>query len=114
MAAKSSKAATNKTARKKTARGARKRLTPASSQRGLETGEALLSIEAPEVSGLVETIRSAGGTPLAAYREPLSGHPMSRSSPLHLVATADDRQPRSPCTLQVSAARSLGGTESTR
>jgi len=70
---------TKKAARKKTTRqksGARKRLTPAKERRGLEASEGLLSIESPEVSGLVDTIRAVGGTPLGAYREPLNGHSM--------------------------------------
>ena len=62
MAAKRTKAAAKKKPkpRKKTARqksGARKRLTPATSQRGLDATEVMLAIDSPEVSGLVETIR---------------------------------------------------------
>ena len=63
-----------KTARQKTA--ARKRLTPSKTRRGLEGSEVLLSVASPEVSGLVAEVEGAGGTPLGAYREPLSGHPM--------------------------------------
>jgi len=79
-ARKAAKARANKKpARKKTARqkaGARKRLTPAARQRGLPAAEIPLDLGSPEVAELVEAIRAAGGTPLGAYREPLSGHPM--------------------------------------
>jgi hypothetical protein len=68
------KAARKKTARQKNA--ARKRLTPAKQKRGLQGSEVLLSVASPEVSGLVAGVESVGGTPVGAYREPLSGHPM--------------------------------------
>ena len=73
------KAASKKAARKKTARqktAARKSLKPAKEKRGLEGIEVLLSIGSPEVSRLVADVENSGGTPLGAYREPLSGHPM--------------------------------------
>jgi len=73
------KSARKKAARKKTARqrtAARKSLKPAKEKRGLEGIEVLLSIGSPEVSSLVADVESVGGTPLGAYREPLSGHPM--------------------------------------
>lgn len=102
MAAKKTKAAKKKTktARKKTARqksGARKRLKPAAEQRGLEAGEVLLAVDSPEISVLVEAIRSVGGTPLGAYREPLSGHPMVLAAlPLSAVEPTPFQRDLSP------------------
>src|SRR5215470_1569558 len=55
---------------------ARRRLTPAKQQRGLDAAEIVLSLDAPELAPLVESVRAAGGAPLGAYREPLSGRPL--------------------------------------
>jgi ParB family chromosome partitioning protein len=53
--------------------GARKRLTPAKELRGLDAAEIVLAVDAPEISDLVAQVRAAGGAPIGAYREPLSG-----------------------------------------
>jgi len=53
--------------------GARKRLTPAKQQRGLEAAEIVLGLDADEIRDLVAAVRAAGGAPVGAYREPLSG-----------------------------------------
>jgi len=52
---------------------ARRRLTPAKQQRGLDAAEIVLAADAPEIQALVDQVRSAGGAPIGAYREPLSG-----------------------------------------
>ena len=52
---------------------ARKRLTPAKQQRGLDAAEIVLDSGAAETRELAEQIRTAGGAPIGAYREPLSG-----------------------------------------
>ena len=52
---------------------ARKRITPAREARGLDAAELGLAFDAPEVASLVADVRAAGGAPLGAYREPLSG-----------------------------------------
>jgi ParB family chromosome partitioning protein len=54
-------------------RTARKRLTPAKQQRGLEASEIVLPPEAGEIQALVAQVRAAGGAAIGAYREPLSG-----------------------------------------
>ncbi len=58
-------------ARKRTKR--KPSLAPRKEKRGLEAAEILLDIEAPACSGLASEVRSAGGIPIGAYREPLSG-----------------------------------------
>ena len=63
-------------AKKKKAGSARKRLTPSRKARGIAAAEAPLSLDAPELAPLVESVRAAGGAPLGAYREPLSGKPL--------------------------------------
>jgi ParB family chromosome partitioning protein len=52
---------------------ARKRLTPAAQRRGLDAAEIVLGVDAPEIEALVAHVRGAGGAPIGAYREPLSG-----------------------------------------
>ena len=52
---------------------ARKRLTPARQQRGLDAAEIVLGSDAPEIRDLAEQVRAAGGAAVGAYREPLSG-----------------------------------------
>jgi ParB family chromosome partitioning protein len=51
----------------------RKRLTPASAPRGLAATEIVLPLDAPSVAPLVDEVQRAGGAPIGAYREPLSG-----------------------------------------
>ena len=62
--------------KKKKAGSARKRLTPSHEARGIAAAEAPLPLDAPELAPLVESVRAAGGAPLGAYREPLSGNPL--------------------------------------
>jgi ParB family chromosome partitioning protein len=56
-------------------RSTRKRasLAPRPDKRGLDAGEIALAPDAPEVAPLSAEVRAAGGAPLGAYREPLSG-----------------------------------------
>ncbi len=73
------KASRKKAARRKTARqkaGARKRLKVSREERGLSAEEVALDIAASEVATLVDDVREAGGAPIGAYREPLSGKPV--------------------------------------
>ena len=58
------------------AAGARKRLTPSRTALGLAPAEAPLALDAPAVAPLVEAVRTAGGAPLGAYREPFAGQPL--------------------------------------
>jgi ParB family chromosome partitioning protein len=59
---------------KKKSAGARKRLTPAKEKRGLDPGASPLGLDASELADLAEFVRAAGGAPVGAYRDPLSGH----------------------------------------
>jgi ParB family chromosome partitioning protein len=68
------KGGTRKSARRSTA--SRKRLVPARTKRGLGAGEEPLAIDDPAVAPLVQRVKDAGGAPLGAYREPLSGGPI--------------------------------------
>jgi ParB family chromosome partitioning protein len=57
-------------------RGARRRLVPARTQRGLSAGEISLGLEHADVRPLVELIRRADGVPVGAYRDPLGSRPL--------------------------------------
>ncbi len=52
---------------------ARKRLTPAKTQRGLAAADIALELGAVEVAPLVDLIRQAGGAAIGSYRDPLGG-----------------------------------------
>ncbi len=55
---------------------ARKRLTPAKEKRGPEASSAPLALDAEPLAELAAAIRGAGGAPVGAYLDPLSGHPL--------------------------------------
>lgn len=89
------KAAKKKGARRKSA--AKKNLAPSKEKRGLEAGEVGLALTDPAVAGLADEVRAAGGAPLAAYREPLSGRPILLSSlPLPAVSPTPFQRDLSP------------------
>lgn len=49
------------------------RIAPRKEKRGLQASEIILSAESPEISPLIGEVLAAGGAPIGAYREPLSG-----------------------------------------
>jgi ParB family chromosome partitioning protein len=51
-------------------------LAPRKEKRGLDAAEIALPPDAPEVAPLSAQVRAAGGAPIGAYREPLSGRAM--------------------------------------
>jgi ParB family chromosome partitioning protein len=65
-------------AKKKSRRRAdsRRNLAPRKEKRGIAVGEISLDLAAADVAPLVEQVRAAGGVPIGAYREPLSGRPL--------------------------------------
>lgn len=52
---------------------ARKRLTPAAHQRGLDAAQIVLGLDAPDIQNLVAQVRGVGGAAIGGYREPLAG-----------------------------------------
>jgi ParB family chromosome partitioning protein len=56
------------------------KLAPSAVKRGLGASEVALPIDHPEIAAVVELVRSAGGAPLGAYREPLGGRPLLLAS----------------------------------
>jgi ParB family transcriptional regulator, chromosome partitioning protein len=51
----------------------RARLAPRREKRGLDASQIVLAADAPDVAPLAAEVRNAGGAPIGAYREPLSG-----------------------------------------
>ncbi|MAJ59927.1 MAG: hypothetical protein CBC48_08100 [bacterium TMED88] len=94
------KAARKKSVRKKTARqkaGARKRLRISDQQRGLSADQIALSLDTPELSALRQAVQDAGGAPIGAYREPLSGRPILVASlPIKAVEPTPFQRDLSP------------------
>lgn len=67
-------------ARKAAVRKRAGKLAPAASSRGLAAAEVMLSLDHADIAPVVDLVRSAGGAPIGAYREPLSGRPLLLAS----------------------------------
>ncbi|MEW6073633.1 MAG: ParB/RepB/Spo0J family partition protein [Planctomycetota bacterium] len=85
-----------KVARRKAAAG-KKSLSPRRRAAGVAPGEIPLALDAAEVAALAAGVREAGGVPLAAYREPLSGAPVLLGSlPLPAIEPTPFQRDLSP------------------
>ncbi len=71
MAARKKKAAASKRATSRAA--GRGRLAPSQDSRGLDAAQVAVAMDDPAVADLAALVRSAGGAPIGAYREPLGG-----------------------------------------
>ncbi|HEB57861.1 MAG TPA: chromosome partitioning protein ParB [Gammaproteobacteria bacterium] len=69
------KVAARKTTRRKTARKKGK-LSPRKEKQGLTAAQMVLDVADAKLATLVEEVQAAGGAPIGAYREPLSGRPI--------------------------------------
>ena len=79
---------------KKRARG---KLAPGRSARGLDAGEVAIAMDSAEIAEVVALVRSAGGAPIGAYREPLGGRPLVLASlPLSAVQPTPFQRDLSP------------------
>jgi ParB family transcriptional regulator, chromosome partitioning protein len=76
MATAKAKSKSGRNAKASTSRRARGKLAPGSRARGLDAADVAIAMDGPEVAELVALVRSAGGAPVGAYREPLGGRPM--------------------------------------
>ena len=81
-------------------------LAPRKEKRGLDAAEIALAPDAPEVAPLAAEVRAAGGAPIGAYREPLSGRALLLAA-LPLAAVAADAVPARP----VADARQAPGAQ---
>jgi len=79
-------------------------------KRGLGATEVALPIDHPDIAPVVELVRSAGGAPLGAYREPLGGRPLLLASlPFSAVQPTPFQRDLSP----THAKRLAGAIEAT-
>ena len=75
----------------------RGKLAPGRSARGLDAGEVAISLDAPEIAAVVALVRSVGGAPIGAYRDPLGGRPLILASlPLAAVQPTPFQRDLSP------------------
>ena len=88
------KTAKKKSSKKKTARG---KLAPSKARRGLSSAQIVLSLDDKQLAPLVAEVRAAGGAPIGAYAEPLSGrHILIASLPLKAVQPTPFQRDLSP------------------
>ncbi len=93
----SKKTRTTSGAAKKTVKRPRGKLAPGSKARGLEATEVAIALESPDVAAVTELVRSAGGAPIGAYREPLGGRVLLLASlPLNAVQPTPFQRDLSP------------------
>jgi len=82
---------------KKAAKKGRGKLAPGSKARGLDATEVALALDSPEVAAVAELVRSAGGAPIGAYRDPLGGRALLVASlPLSAVQPTPFQRDLSP------------------
>ncbi len=110
MAARQKKAASRRTPARRAKRSgiARTRgtLAPGVGKRGLAAAETALTLESPEAAALVAEVRTTGGVPLGAYREPLNGHPLLLATvPLSALQPTPFQRDLSPTHTQRLARR---------
>lgn len=73
------------------------KLAPGKSARGLDAADVAIALDSPEISDVAALVRSAGGAPIGAYREPLGGRPLMLASlPLNAVQPTPFQRDLSP------------------
>jgi ParB family transcriptional regulator, chromosome partitioning protein len=70
----------NKPAATRPARRKRSTLQPAARARGLSAADVALPLDDARIAPVVERVKAAGGAPIGAYLEPLSGRPLLLAS----------------------------------
>jgi ParB family chromosome partitioning protein len=84
-------------AKKGATKRTRGKLAPGSNARGLDAADVAIAIDSPEVSEVAALVRSAGGAPIGAYRDPLGGRPLMLASlPLNAVQPTPFQRDLSP------------------
>jgi ParB family chromosome partitioning protein len=72
--------AKKKASAKRPVKRKRSSLQPAASARGLTAADVALPLDDARIAPTVELVKAAGGAPIGAYREPLSGRPLLLAS----------------------------------
>jgi ParB family chromosome partitioning protein len=76
---------------------ARGKLAPGGKARGLDAAQVAIALDSEEIAGVSALVREAGGAPIGAYREPLSGRPLLLASlPLSAVQPTPFQRDLSP------------------
>src|SRR5882724_13171606 len=76
---------------------ARGKLAPGANARGLDAADVIIAMDSAEIADVVSLIRSAGGAPIGAYRDPLGGRPLVLASlPLNAVQPTPFQRDLSP------------------
>jgi len=84
-------------AKKNATRRTRGKLAPGSTARGLDAADVAIAMDNPEVGEVAALVRSAGGAPIGAYRDPLGGRPLMLASlPLNAVQPTPFQRDLSP------------------
>jgi ParB family transcriptional regulator, chromosome partitioning protein len=81
------------------AKGPRSRgkLAPGRDARGLDAADVAIAMDSSEIAGVVALVRSVGGAPIGAYRDPLGGRPLILASlPLSAVQPTPFQRDLSP------------------
>ncbi len=76
MATAKGKSKTTRARKPAPAKRARGKLAPGGKARGLDAAQVAIAIDSAEISDVVALVRSAGGAPIGAYREPLGARPL--------------------------------------
>jgi len=78
-------------------RRGRGKLAPGAKARGLEASEVAIPPDSPEIADLAALVRTSGGAPIGAYREPLGGRALMLASlPLNAVQPTPFQRDLSP------------------
>ena len=82
------------------------KLSPRGKSRGLEAAEVSLSLEDPQIADVAALVRSVGGAPIGAYRDPLGGRALMLASlPLNAVQPTPFQRDLSPAHAKRLAAK---------
>ena len=75
----------------------RGKLAPSGSTRGLDAADVVVALDANEIAEVVALVRSEGGAPIGAYRDPLGGRPLVLASlPLNAIQPTPFQRDLSP------------------
>lgn len=97
MAIAKTKSKTSRARKPKSVKRARGKLAPGRNARGLDAAQVAIALDAAEIAEVVALVRSAGGAPIGAYREPLGGRPLVIASlPLNAVQPTPFQRDLSP------------------
>jgi ParB family transcriptional regulator, chromosome partitioning protein len=106
MASAKKKSKGTRTRKSTTAKRARGKLAPSASTRGLDAADVVIAMDSAEIADVVALIRSVGGAPIGAYRDPLGGRPLVLASlPLSAVQPTPFQRDLSPTHAKRLAAK---------